>query len=96
MFVNLGQGTQLLARHGVRVPLGIACQTLEQINAAALKLRSDDGDVVLKSQASQHGFLFNMSAPIFRARCTQTDSTISDVFIRFLRAVAVSVNLRMV
>jgi len=44
------QGTQLLARHGVRVPLGIACQTLEQINAAALKLRSDDGDVVLKSQ----------------------------------------------
>ena len=51
--VNLGQGTELLARHGVRVPLGIACQTLEQINAAALKLRSDDGDVVLKSQASQ-------------------------------------------
>jgi len=48
--VNLGQGTELLARHGVRVPLGIACQTLEQINAAALKLRSDDGDVVLKSQ----------------------------------------------
>mmetsp|Transcript_10967 Transcript_10967/g.45683 ORF Transcript_10967/g.45683 Transcript_10967/m.45683 type:complete len:427 (-) Transcript_10967:1941-3221(-) len=44
------QGTELLARHGVRVPLGIACQTLEQINAAALKLRSDDGDVVLKSQ----------------------------------------------
>ncbi|ACO68473.1 succinate-coa ligase [Micromonas commoda] len=44
------QGAEILARHGVRVPLGIACQTADQVHAAAEKLRSDDGDVVLKSQ----------------------------------------------
>mmetsp|Transcript_8412 Transcript_8412/g.33083 ORF Transcript_8412/g.33083 Transcript_8412/m.33083 type:complete len:256 (+) Transcript_8412:72-839(+) len=44
------QGAEILARYGVRVPLGIACQTVDHVHAAAEKLRSDDGDVVLKSQ----------------------------------------------
>lgn len=54
--VIIKQGAEILARYGVRVPLGIACQTADQVHAAAEKLRSDDGDVVLKSQASQLDF----------------------------------------
>ena len=54
--VNIKQGAEILARYGVRVPLGIACQTVDHVHAAAEKLRSDDGDVVLKSQASQLDF----------------------------------------
>lgn len=43
------QGADVMAKHGVRVPVGIPCQTPEEVTAASEKLQVD-GEVVLKSQ----------------------------------------------
>ena len=43
------QGADIMSQHGVRVPLGIACKTPEEVKAASDKLQVD-GEVVLKSQ----------------------------------------------
>lgn len=49
------QGAQLLAKHGVNVPVGIACTTPEAVAAAALKLGGPGGEVVVKSQVLAGG-----------------------------------------
>jgi len=46
----LNQGAELMAKHGVRVPPGIACHTPDEVAAAAAKLSGDSGEVVVKSQ----------------------------------------------
>lgn len=44
------QGAELMSKHGINVPPGIAITKLDELEAAVEKMKGDSGEVVIKSQ----------------------------------------------